>query len=53
MLNKNEISDSEKLIAKFEEMQRDEKQIITTLANKIPHIKQMAQKAASYLFELN
>lgn len=53
VLNINEISDSEKLISKFEEMQRDEKQIITTLANKIPHIKQMAQKAASYLFELN
>ena len=52
VLNINEISDSEKLIAKFEEMQRDEKQIITTLANKIPHIKQMAQKAADYLFEL-
>ena len=33
-------------------MKAEEKEIITTLANKIPEIKKMSQKAAQYLFEL-
>lgn len=52
VLSIKEISDSQKLIAKFEEMKTEEKEIITTLANKIPEIKKMSQKAAEYLFEL-
>ncbi|WP_298119864.1 polysaccharide pyruvyl transferase family protein [Flavobacterium sp.] len=52
VLSIKEISDSQKLIAKFEEMKAEEKEIITTLANKIPEIKKMSQKAAEYLFEL-
>ena len=47
-----EISDSQKLIAKFEEMKSQENEIITQLANSIPKIKQLSQKAAHYLFEL-
>lgn len=52
VLSIKEISDSQKLIAKFEEMKTEEKEIITKLANKIPEIKKMSQKAAEYLFEL-
>jgi len=52
VLSITDISDSEKLIAKFDEMVREEQEIINTLANKIPEIKIMAKKAADYLFEL-
>lgn len=47
-----DISDSNKLIAKFEEMKDEERQIITTLANRIPEIKTRAEQASQYLFEL-
>jgi len=52
VLSIKEISDSQKLIDKFEEMKAEEQQIITRLANRIPEIKKMSQKAAAYLFEL-
>jgi colanic acid/amylovoran biosynthesis protein len=52
VLSINEISDAQKLIAKFEEMKQEEKEIITKLANRIPEIKKMSHKAAEYLFEL-
>jgi len=52
VLSIKEISDSQKLIAKFEEMKSQENEIITQLANRIPEIKQLSQKAAHYLFEL-
>ena len=52
VLSIKEISDSQKLIAKFEEMKSQENEIITQLANSIPKIKQLSQKAAHYLFEL-
>ena len=52
VLSIKEISDSQKLIAKFEEMKSQENEIITQLANSIPKIKQLSQKAAQYLFEL-
>jgi len=52
VLSSKEISDSQKLIAKFEEMKSQENEIVTLLANRIPEIKKMAQKAAHYLFEL-
>ncbi|MCZ8298006.1 MAG: polysaccharide pyruvyl transferase family protein [Flavobacterium sp.] len=52
VLNLAEISDSAKLIAKFEEMKRDESDLRTVLATRIPEIKKMSQKAVDYLFEL-
>ncbi len=52
VLSITEISDSQKLIAKFDEMVAQEKEIITILANKIPEIKNNAKKAAHYLFEI-
>ncbi len=52
VLSIKEISDSQKLIAKFEEMKSQENEIITQLANSIPKIKQLSQDAAQYLFEL-
>lgn len=52
VLSINEISDSQKLIVKFEEMVSQEKEIITILANRIPEIKKNAKKAADYLFEI-
>jgi colanic acid/amylovoran biosynthesis protein len=52
VLSIKEISDSQKLIAKFEEMKSQENEIVTLLANRIPEIKKMSQKAAHYLFEL-
>lgn len=52
VLSINEISDSEKLIAKFEEMKQEELMLKEILRNKIPHIKEMAQKAKSYLAEI-
>lgn len=52
VLSLSEISDSQKLITKFEEMTRDESEIVTTLANSIPEIKKMSYKAVDYLFQL-
>lgn len=53
VLSITDVSDSKKLIASFDEMVQQEKEIITTLANRIPEIKKMAKKAADYLFELS
>lgn len=52
VLGIDEISDAEKLIAKFEEMKNEEDSIKEILRNKIPHIKEMAQKAKGYLAEI-
>ena len=52
VLGIEEISDSEKLIAKFEEMKQEELMLKEIVRNKIPHIKEMAQKAKSYLAEI-
>lgn len=52
VLNLAEISDSAKLIDKFEEMKRDENALRSLLTNRIPEIKKMSQKAVEYLFEL-
>lgn len=52
VLGIEEISDAEKLIAKFEEMKQEELMLKEILRNKIPHIKEMAQKAKSYLAEV-
>jgi len=52
VLSINEISDSKKLIAAFDEMVSEEQQLILTLANSIPAIKENAKKAVTYLFEL-
>jgi len=52
VLNLDEISNTQKLIQKFEEMKTEELQIKETLQNRIPEIKKMSHKAAEYLFEL-
>lgn len=52
VLNLSEISDSSKLIAKFEEMKSEEKGIKELLTAKIPEIRKMSQKAVEYLFQL-
>jgi polysaccharide pyruvyl transferase WcaK-like protein len=52
VLNLKEISDSFKLIEKFQEMVRDEEEVIQTLANNIPRIKEMSKKAAIYLSQI-
>lgn len=52
VLSISEISDSQKLIAAFDEMIAEEEQLILTLANSIPTIKENAKKAVTYLFEL-
>ena len=52
VLNLSEISDSSKLIAKFEEMKSEEKEIKELLTAKIPEIRKMSQKAVEYLFQL-
>lgn len=52
VLNLDEISNSEKLIQKFEEMKAEEDALRSILANRIPEIKKMSHKAAQYLFEL-
>ena len=51
MLGIDEISDASKLIAKFEEMKREEQMLKEVLKNKIPKIKEMSQKAKKYLAE--
>ncbi len=52
VLSLKEISDSDNLIAKFEEMKAQEEEIITLLANKIPEIRKMSYKAVDYLMQL-
>ena len=52
VLSIKDISDSQKMIDKFEEMKREEKELILKLANSIPEIKKMSKKAAQYLFEI-
>lgn len=49
VLNLKEISDSAKLIAKFDEMVAEEQSIRQTLENRVPEIKKMSEKAAEYL----
>jgi hypothetical protein len=52
VLGINEISDAHKLIAKFEEMKREELQLQSTLKARMPYIKEMSYKAGEYLAEL-
>ena len=52
VLGIDEISDAGKLIAKFEEMKREETWIKERLKNRIPQIKEMAKKAKDYLAEI-
>lgn len=52
VLNLKDISDSSKLIEKFQEMVQEEEKIIETLANNIPRIKEMSRKATLYLSEI-
>jgi polysaccharide pyruvyl transferase WcaK-like protein len=52
VLGLEKISNTELLIASFEELQRDEHEIKALLALRIPEIKKMSMKAADYLFEL-
>jgi colanic acid/amylovoran biosynthesis protein len=52
VLNLAEISDSAKLVGKFEEMKSDESELRELLAMRIPEIKKMSHKAVDYLFEL-
>lgn len=53
VLNLEEISNSDKLIANFDEMFQEEKSLKAVLEIRIPEIKKMSHKAAAYLFELN
>ena len=52
VLDIDEISNAEKLIAKFEEMKREETWIKEMLKYRIPQIKEMAKKAKDYLAEI-
>lgn len=52
VLTISEISDSTKLIEKFNEMVHEEENIIQVLANNIPRIKEMSRKAAIYLSQI-
>ena len=52
VLGINEISDSNKLISKFDEMLRCEEDLKVQLKNSIPRIKKMSYKAGEYLAEL-
>ena len=51
VLGINEISDTKKLIEKFEELKKDENEIREILKNKIPRIQKMAYKAGELLEE--
>lgn len=51
VLDISEISDSDKLIAKFEEMKIEEEKLRETLKKRIPEIKIIAEKAKTYLAE--
>ena len=52
VLSLQKISDSELLIASFEELQRDELEIKGILSQRIPEIRKMSFKAADYLAEV-
>jgi polysaccharide pyruvyl transferase WcaK-like protein len=52
VLSINEISNSIKLIEKFQEMVIEEEKIIQILANNIPRIKNRSQQAAIYLSQM-
>lgn len=52
VLGINEISNSGKLIARFDEMVREEVEIKAKLQQSIPNIKQMSYRAVEYLNEL-
>ena len=52
VLSLQKISDSELLIASFEELQRDELEIKEILTQRIPEIRKMSFKAADYLAEV-
>lgn len=52
VLSIDEISDSEKLKMKFDEMVSEEKELKNTLQVSVPKIKQMSYKAVDYLNEL-
>lgn len=51
VLDLSEISDAKKLIAKFEEMKAEEKELKVKLDKKIPELKVMAKNAAVYFYE--
>ncbi len=51
VLNINELSDSKKLIEKFEELMHDEAEIKEILKNRIPYIQKMSYKAGELLKE--
>ena len=51
VLSLAEISDSQKLIAKFDEMVAEENSIRERLEKALPHIRSMSEKAADYLLE--
>lgn len=52
VLGITEIADTQKLIQKYEELQRDEVELRELLTKKIPHIKEMSYKAGEYLAEI-
>lgn len=52
VLSLEDISNTEKLKEKFDELLKDEKQIKSILQESIPEIKKMAYKAGDYLYEL-
>lgn len=52
VLGITEIADTQKLIQKFEELQRDEVELRELLSKRIPHIKAMSYKAGEYLAEI-
>jgi polysaccharide pyruvyl transferase WcaK-like protein len=52
VLSIDEISSSLKLIAKFDEMVREEKELRLKLQKSIPHIKKMSYKAVEHLDKL-
>ena len=52
VLDLAEISDSKKLIAKFEEMKAEENELRSILEKKIPEIRHRAEKALEYLTQL-
>jgi colanic acid/amylovoran biosynthesis protein len=52
VLNLEEISNTDKLIAKFNEMMQEEEALKSVLGKRIPEIKKMSSKAPEYLFEL-
>jgi polysaccharide pyruvyl transferase WcaK-like protein len=52
VLNIDEISDPEKLIAAFEQMQLQEAELKQILTRRIPEIRKMAEKAAEHVLNL-